>query len=270
MGASGSNQATAHGSATGCAPRDFVGSEEIARKSTAIINACQYSFIFALAPNDIQDLVRLYQNAGGINENEQEQIIQAPRGQAFTILSPSSRSTFQVETNRDITEMFEQPDYQSKYYSSEQGALAWEDYVAESRTIRAENVLDRMQDEVLSDEDPREYRGFVLEEVSEDELDDDGGFSFEEESIPEEIGQSKPTLPPDAPAWVTEDRRIDEMTFACSFLEAYPIFDDQYTLNPEIFYNSFLCGDRTVRMFNQSDILNGFSAIGSVHDIVIR
>ena len=184
--------------------KDFVGSEEIARKSTAIINACQYSFIFALAPNDIQDLVRLYQNAGGINENEQEQIIQAPRGQAFTILSPSSRSTFQVETNRDITEMFEQPDYQSKYYSSEQGALAWEDYVAESRTIRAENVLDRMQDEILSDEDPREYRGFVLEEVSEDELDDDGGFSFEEESIPEEIGQSRPTLPPDAPAFRTE------------------------------------------------------------------
>ena len=33
----------------------------------------------------------------------------------------------------------------------------------------------------------------------------------------------KSTLPPDAPAWVTEDRRIDEMTFACSFLEAYPM-----------------------------------------------
>ena len=184
--------------------KDFVGSEEIARKSTAIINACQYSFIFALAPNDIQDLVRLYQNAGGINENEQEQIIQAPRGQAFTILSPSSRSTFQVETNRDITEMFEQPDYQSKYYSSEQGALAWEDYVAESRMVRDENVLDRIQDEIPSDQDAREYRSFVLEEVSEDGLDDDGGFSFEEESIPEESGQPKPTLPPDAPAFRAE------------------------------------------------------------------
>ena len=33
----------------------------------------------------------------------------------------------------------------------------------------------------------------------------------------------KSTLPPDAPAWVPEDRRIDEMTFACSFLEAYPM-----------------------------------------------
>ena len=32
--------------------KDFVGTQEIVRKSTAIINACQYSFIFALAPND--------------------------------------------------------------------------------------------------------------------------------------------------------------------------------------------------------------------------
>lgn len=33
----------------------------------------------------------------------------------------------------------------------------------------------------------------------------------------------KSTLPPDAPVWVTEDRKIDEMTFCCSFLEAHPM-----------------------------------------------
>ena len=33
----------------------------------------------------------------------------------------------------------------------------------------------------------------------------------------------KSTLPPDAPVWVTEDRKIDEMTFSCSFLESYPM-----------------------------------------------
>ncbi|MBQ3756205.1 MAG: DNA primase [Oscillospiraceae bacterium] len=33
----------------------------------------------------------------------------------------------------------------------------------------------------------------------------------------------KSTLPPDAPVWVTEDRRIDEMMFCCSFLEAFPM-----------------------------------------------
>ena len=113
--------------------KDFVGSEELARKSTAIINACQYSFIFSLAPNDMQDLVTLYEKAGGINETEQEQIIQAPRGQAFTILSPSSRSTFQVATEPNMTAMFEQRDYQSAYFTGEGGFENWEDFVASSR-----------------------------------------------------------------------------------------------------------------------------------------
>ena len=33
----------------------------------------------------------------------------------------------------------------------------------------------------------------------------------------------KSTLPPDAPVWLTEDHRIDEMTFCCSVLEAHPM-----------------------------------------------
>ena len=123
--------------------KDFVGSEELARKSTAIINACQYSFIFALAPNDMQDLVTLYEKAGGINENEQEQIVQAPRGQAFTILSPSSRSTFRVETNQGITAMFEQRDYQSAYFSGEGGPENWENFVAQSREAHKQAVAAR-------------------------------------------------------------------------------------------------------------------------------
>ena len=59
--------------------KDFVGTEELARKSTAIINACQYSFIFSLAPNDMHDLCKLYEKAGEINETEQDQIINNPR-----------------------------------------------------------------------------------------------------------------------------------------------------------------------------------------------
>lgn len=49
-----------------------------------------------------------------------------------------------------------------------------------------------------------------------------------------------------------------------------PIFDEQYTLNPEIFNDSFFCNERSVRLFNQSDILKVFPFISSVHDIVIR
>jgi len=132
--------------------KDFVGSEEIARKSTAIINACQYSFIFSLAPNDIQDLVTLYEKAGGINENEQEQIVQAPRGQAFTIMSPTSRSTFRVQTGESMTEMFERRDYVSRYFSGEQGETNWESFVASSRAAHEESAAARKRQEIVARE----------------------------------------------------------------------------------------------------------------------
>ena len=75
---------------------DFVGSDEIKKQSTAVINACQYSLIFALAPNDINDLVELYKKSGGINEEEQNAIVTAGRGQAFFITGPSSRTMVQI------------------------------------------------------------------------------------------------------------------------------------------------------------------------------
>ena len=75
---------------------DFVGSEEIKKQSTAVINACQYSMIFALAPNDINDLVELYKKSGGINEEEQNAIVTAGRGVAFFISGPTSRTMVQI------------------------------------------------------------------------------------------------------------------------------------------------------------------------------
>ena len=191
--------------------KDFVGSDEIARKSTAIINACQYSFIFALAPNDIQDLVKLYEKAGGINESEQEQITQAPRGQAFTIMGPNSRSTFMVDTPEAMREMFENRGYESHYFLSEEGERVWEDYVADSRAIRSEIMSVRSSEgeqEYVYDEPGRS--SFMLEEVSGDSF-DENEFLFEEEAPDEEEfvfgedaaqkrGTVLATLPPDAPA----------------------------------------------------------------------
>lgn len=87
--------------------KDFVGTPEIARKSTAIINACQYSFIFSLAPHDINDLVELYEKAGRINEAEQEAIVSAPRGRAFVITSPYSRTNVDVTISDLIKDTFE-------------------------------------------------------------------------------------------------------------------------------------------------------------------
>ena len=116
--------------------KDFVGSEEIARKSSAIINACQYSFIFSLAPNDMDDLCKLYDKAGGINESEQEQIVQAARGQAFTIMSPTSRSTFKVTTPQDIRTLFSRSTYKNPYFTGVNGNENWEAFIKDSREKR--------------------------------------------------------------------------------------------------------------------------------------
>ena len=186
--------------------KDFVGSEEIARKSTAIINACQYSFIFALAPNDIQDLVKLYEKAGGINESEQEQITQAPRGQAFTIMGPSSRSTFRVDTPRSMTEMFEKHGYVSHYFASPQGQEIWEEIVGESREQRAagERIPDAGDRERETIPAPADS-GVIFEEMTGDEYadllseeDDSESFVFGEEQRDRSYA---PTLPPNAPAF---------------------------------------------------------------------
>lgn len=87
--------------------KDFVGTPEIVRKSTAIINACQYSLIFSLAPHDINDLVALYEKAGRINESEQEAIISNPRGRAFIITGPYSRTNVEITLASQIAELFE-------------------------------------------------------------------------------------------------------------------------------------------------------------------
>ena len=86
--------------------KDFVGTEELARKSTAIINACQYSMIFPLAPNDMHDLCKLYEKAGAINEVEQDEIVNNGRGNAFVITSPTSRSTVGIVASEALQRKF--------------------------------------------------------------------------------------------------------------------------------------------------------------------
>ncbi len=85
---------------------DFVGSEELTRKSTAIINACQYSFIFPLSPNDMHDLCKLYEKAGAINESEQDEIVNNGRGRAFVVTSPSSRTGINIVASKDMERLF--------------------------------------------------------------------------------------------------------------------------------------------------------------------
>ncbi|MBE5740998.1 MAG: DUF87 domain-containing protein [Clostridiales bacterium] len=85
--------------------KDFLGTPEIQRRSAAIINACQYSMILQLAPNDMADLLELYKSAGGINETEQEGIVTAPRGRAFFITSPMERSFIDIIAMPNVIEI---------------------------------------------------------------------------------------------------------------------------------------------------------------------
>ena len=87
--------------------KDFVGSPEIARKSSAIINVSQYSFIFSLNPNDMSDLCTLYEKAGQINENEIENIINLPRGSTFFISGPANRTNIRIVATPHVKQIFE-------------------------------------------------------------------------------------------------------------------------------------------------------------------
>lgn len=87
--------------------KDFVGSPEIERQSTAVINASQYSMIFSLAPSDMNDLVELYRKSGEINQQEQDTIVTAGVGQAFLITSPMNRTMVQIVAYDYVRKLFE-------------------------------------------------------------------------------------------------------------------------------------------------------------------
>ena len=86
--------------------KDFAGTPEIARKSTAIINVSQYSLIFSLSPNDMTELCKLYENAGAINESEKNNIVHNRRGRAFLISSPKSRTNLDIVATDFVEGMF--------------------------------------------------------------------------------------------------------------------------------------------------------------------
>ncbi len=85
--------------------KDFLGTPEIQRRSAAIINACQYSMILQLAPNDMADLLELYKSSGGINKREQEGIVTAQRGRVFFITGPMNRSFVDIVAYPEVVEI---------------------------------------------------------------------------------------------------------------------------------------------------------------------
>ena len=173
--------------------KDFVGTEEIARKSTAIINACQYSLIFSLAPNDMADLCKLYEKAGGINEKEQEEIVSAPRGQAFMVLDSRQRTTFRINSTDLVRDLFENNEFESHYFNSEDGKHSWEEYILASRILRESNA--EIEEDELKEQQTAK-KAVVVVEVTEEELakENNERKRIARKRIPELVREDHPVL----------------------------------------------------------------------------
>lgn len=212
--------------------KDFVGSEELARKSTAIINACQYSFIFALAPNDMNDLCTLYEKAGGINELEQEQIINASRGQAFTIMGPQSRTSFKVVVPDEVVSIFSDANYESSYFAGEEGFEEWDEFIGDSREIREQNTY------IAEDELPREEEvtkpvrksSIVFNEMTEEEAKDFFAKRLEEIGIDdvEEIPEPVAMEPVEEVALEPVDEEVAPEPVVEPEIEEFDAFADEF------------------------------------------
>jgi len=87
--------------------KDFTGSPETLRKTSAIINASQYSLIFSLNPGDIKDLTDMYAKAGEISENEREGILRSKRGRALLIASSNEKTFVDIVATNKASKMWE-------------------------------------------------------------------------------------------------------------------------------------------------------------------
>ncbi len=74
---------------------DFVGTANIKKYTTAIVNGCQYSFVFGLNPADLQSLLDLYSSVGGFSDEERMFIGNAGIGQCLFIVAPGQRITME-------------------------------------------------------------------------------------------------------------------------------------------------------------------------------
>lgn len=75
---------------------DFVGDKEIKKKTAAIINGCQYSMVFQLNANDLNDLNDLFSSYGGLSDSERMFISQARTGQCLFSIDGLSRMMLDV------------------------------------------------------------------------------------------------------------------------------------------------------------------------------
>lgn len=87
---------------------DWLSTEELRNKTTAILKNSQYNFVFKLKSLDAESLVDLYRSLKPINDVELKSITKAKVGNCFAILSEEIRESFYVDANDYIKNLFEE------------------------------------------------------------------------------------------------------------------------------------------------------------------
>lgn len=90
---------------------DVFGNDDVVSKTSAIVNNSQYSFVFALAPADLEILAKLYEHTGGLNAAERAFIADAGNGDCFAICSARQRARFHVEAHDTMRALFDDADF---------------------------------------------------------------------------------------------------------------------------------------------------------------
>lgn len=77
---------------------DFIGqSDETKAKATAVIDGCQYTMVFGLNPNDVNNMIELYKKYnGGLTQNEIDLLTDAQQGEALFLVDSSTRMSVKI------------------------------------------------------------------------------------------------------------------------------------------------------------------------------
>lgn len=87
-------------------PDDFLGNEEIRKKTMAIINNLQYSFIMNLSPKNLEDVNNMYKSFGGLSEPQSNFIAHAQTGDALLINGGFERHEVTIKVSQEEISAF--------------------------------------------------------------------------------------------------------------------------------------------------------------------
>lgn len=100
---------------------DFIGqSEETKAKATAVINGCQYTMVFGLNPNDVNNMIELYsQYNGGLTQNEIDILVDARQGEALFLVDSNTRMSIRIQVIDGEQDYMIKPAYVEEAIDSE-------------------------------------------------------------------------------------------------------------------------------------------------------